>query len=115
MTRRSRMPALQKARAVTPAGWGALTPVAALCVVALAAALVAFGGRGGAETRSSAACLTDAAPGRFESWDAFFRRYPFDDAFVKSRIKSANGDAPGGVIVVPLEAGVSCGKASSGD
>lgn len=114
MSRRSRMPRPERARsdrvAGASGGWGVLAPIVGLCVVALVAAVMAFSGRGGSETPSGAACLTDSVPGRFGSWDAFFRRYPFDDAFLKSRIRAANGDAPGDVVVVPLEAGTSCGK-----
>lgn len=117
MSRGSRMPRSTRPRSAVrgggSSGWGGLVPVAGLCVVAVVGSVVAFGGRGGTETRSSAACLTDSAPGRFANWDAFFRRYPFDDAFLKSRIREANGDAPGEVVVVPLEAGVSCGRGES--
>ncbi|CAN5331930.1 hypothetical protein BH10PSE1_BH10PSE1_19180 [soil metagenome] len=114
MSRRSRMPRPEKVRSEegsdASSGWGALTPIVALCAIALVISVLAFGGRGGAETRSGAACLTDSVPGRFGSWDDFFRRYPFDDAFLRSRIRAANGAAPDGVVVVPLEAGASCGK-----
>ena len=125
MSRGSRMPRSNRPRTAATgtarapaggvAGWVGVIPVAGLCVIALAAGLVAFNGRGGAETRSSATCLTDAAPGRFGTWDAFFRRYPFDDAFLKARIREANGDTPGAVVVVPLEAGASCGKVMVAD
>ena len=125
MSRGSRMPRSTRPRTASAGaaslgagrgtGWGGIIPVAGLCVIALAAGLVAFSGRGGAETRSSATCLTDAAPGRFGTWDAFFRRYPFDDAFLKARIREANGDAPGPVVLVPLEAGASCGRAAAAD
>lgn len=95
------------------AGWGGVVPVAGLCAVALIGAVLAYGGRGGSETRSGSACLTDSAPGRFANWDAFFRRYPFDDAFLKGRIREANGATPGAVVMVPLEAGASCGEAAA--
>ena len=114
MSRGSRMPRSTRPRTARPGAgpgvWGGLIPAAGLCLIAVIGSVVAFGGRGGAETRSSAACLTDSAPGRFADWDSFFRRYPFDDAFLKARIREANGDAPGGVVVVPLEAGAACGR-----
>lgn len=120
MSRGSRFPRSQtdrarRARTTGPGqgsggGWIALAPAAGLCLMALIGGVVAFSGRGGTETRASAACLTDSAPGRFANWDAFFRRYPFDDAFVKARIREANGDAPPGVVVVPLERGAACGR-----
>ena len=114
MSRGSRAPKGQRSGSrAMPTGWGRLGPVVGLCVVALVTAVVAFSGRGGVEAASGAACVTDAVPGEFETWTAFFRRYPFDDAFLKARIREANGDAPGGVVVVPLEAGAACGRGDS--
>ena len=98
-----------------PTGWGRLGPVVGLCVVALVTAVVAFSGRGGVEAASGAACVTDAVPGEFETWTAFFRRYPFDDAFVKARIEAVNGPKPGEVVTIPLAGDASCGKATSAD
>ena len=109
-----RTPKASNSRAV-PSGWGGLAPVVGLCAVALISAVMAFGGRGGVEAASGAACVTDAVPGQFETWTAFFRRYPFDDAFLKARIEAANGPAPGEVVAIPLEADSACGRAVAVD
>ena len=91
-------------------GWAGVMPVLGLCALALIGSAVAFNGRGGTEARTSSACLIEAAPGRFANWDAFFRRYPFEDDFLKGRIRDANGYMPGPVIVIPLEAGTDCSE-----
>lgn len=113
MNRGRRMPRQSRTRSASQGaagGWAGLAPVIGLCLVALIGAVVAFSGRGGAEARSNPACLADSAPGQFKSWDAFFRRYPFDDAFLKARIRDANGEAPGETVLVPLSVEASCGR-----
>ena len=116
MSRGSRVPKGQRSGSrALPTGWGRLAPVVGLCAVAMISAVMAFGGRGGVEAASGAACVTDAVPGEFESWSAFFRRYPFDDAFVKARIEAVNGPAPGEVVTIPLAGGASCGQAAEID
>jgi len=114
MTRRKRMPRPGPVRSV-PAGWGAIIPVVSLCALALASAVLAFNGRSGTGVRSDVGCLNDSIPGTFETWEAFFRRYPIDDAFLKARIRTVNGSVPGKVITVPLDANSTCGEASSDD
>jgi hypothetical protein len=64
---------------------------------------------------SGAACVTDAVPGAFDNWSAFFRRYPFDDAFLKARIEAVNGPAPGEVVTIPLSGDATCGKTVATD
>lgn len=116
MSRGSRTSKRSRARSrAIPTGWGRLAPVVGLCAVALISAALAFGRRGGVEAASGAACVTDAVPGEFETWTAFFRRYPFDDAFVKARIEAVNGPKPGEVVTIPLASDASCGKATSAD
>ena len=116
MSRGSRVPKGQRSGSrAMPIGGGRLAPVVGLCAVALISAALAFGRRGGVEAASGAACVTDAVPGEFETWTAFFRRYPFDDAFVKARIEAVNGPTPGEVVTIPLAGDASCGKSPDTD
>lgn len=108
--RMPRQPRTPRASQGGPGGWTGLAPVIGLCLVALIGAVVAFSGRGGAEARSNPACLADSAPGQFRTWEAFFRRYPFDDAFLKARMREANGEVPGETVLVPLTVEAACGR-----
>ena len=111
MSRGSRRTPKASNSRVVLTGWGGLAPVVGLCAVALISAVMAFGGRGGVEAASGAACVTDAVPGQFETWAVFFRRYPFDDAFLRARIEAVNGPSPGEVVAIPLQTDAACGRA----
>jgi hypothetical protein len=96
-----------------PTAWLGLAPILALCAVVLALSVLAYERRGGAEMVAEDAPLTDSVPAELKTWDEFFARYPFDDGFMKCRIKRANGSAPDTVVEIPLKAGEACRETGS--